>query len=170
MYSVESCVLSLENHTETSVPCLREPRQCSQKDGQIWGLSCASFSANETKNISTLTEEEGMHQHISLDQNMLFQETSVNKTLDAWVELGDGHAPSWGVAEACPFQGSPPRGPGLEGEEGLERAPWATSGLQGQVPGTKSFLTAIATSPSYSEASSAQLFQTHTSQERTQIS
>lgn len=59
-----------------------------------------------------------MHQQISLDQNMLFQETSVNKTLDAWVELvGDGHAPSWGVAEACPFQGSPPRGPGLEGED-----------------------------------------------------
>ncbi|KAI5278054.1 Ef-Hand Calcium-Binding Domain-Containing Protein 7 [Manis pentadactyla] len=48
-----------------------------------------------------------MHQQISLDQNMLFQETSVNKTLDAWVELvGDGHAPSWGVAEACPFQGA----------------------------------------------------------------
>lgn len=86
----------------------------------MWGLGSASFSANEAKNTSTLTEGEGRAASASADFSRSKQAVPVNsskqRTLVPWVGLGGGRSapPRW-VAEACSFLGSPLRGSGLQG-------------------------------------------------------
>lgn len=92
---------------------------------------------------------------ISLDQNELFQETAVNRTLDPGLGLaGDGPAlASAGLKHAPSTQGLGVGGEGKTGE-----GPLGNIRIAGPGPRPKPFLMAVAASSSCFETSPALLF------------
>ena len=155
--------MRIENHTETPLSCLGGGgRGQGALPGQ-WTNSrqtSASFSTNKAKNPSSLTVGEGERGgSVSADFSRSKQAVPGNSSkqnLGSQVGLGgEGPSPAWTGAWA---RRQLTQVLGVGGERRAGKRPLGNIRISGQGPGSKSFLTVMAISPSCSEVSSALLF------------